>query len=151
MKKTKQAIINQCSHLYTEKTTYKGDKLVTGFSTTKYNKSELSFQACSSSVKVFCKIQKVCNSLRKPFPTANKKFNLLEQSKHTGHLQSIKNILFNILGCKLLHLLNCNKPLAIPFAITQRDSPLRIRGHFSTSSMKILMSSFSFLYMQHRS
>lgn len=29
MKKTKQAIINQCSHLYTEETGYKGDKLVT--------------------------------------------------------------------------------------------------------------------------
>lgn len=96
-------------------------------------------------------MKKVCNSLRKPFPKANKEFNPLEQSKHVGLLPSIKNILFIILGCKLLHLLNCNKPLAIPFAITQRDSHLRIKGHFNTSCTEILMSSFSFLYMQHRS
>lgn len=102
-------------------------------------------------MQCFCKTEKVCNSLRKPFLKANKEFNLLEQSKHVGLLPPIKNVLFIILSCELLHLFNCNKPLAIPFAITQPDSLLRLRGHFTTNSIKVLVSSFSFFYMQYRS
>lgn len=60
-------------------------------------------------------------------------------------LPSIKKIIFIILGYKLLHLLNCNKPLAIPFAITECNSLLRLRGHFPMNSIKVLVSNF-FLY-----
>lgn len=70
--------------------------------------------------------------------------------KHLRLLPSIKNILFIILGYKLLHLLNCNKPLAIPFPIMQCDSLLRLSGHFPTSSIKVLVCNF-FFYMQYRS